>query len=148
MPNIPNTSQPGQSLLSVGNGSNASYWGGGSDGAFQITRSYAVTGPLVAYTFPGFAQVVPAGSTVGLVAVEFVLSSGTGTINITQQPFGGSPSTIAGLTSLSVTTTDSGYVLPTASPVSVADRDRFSFVLSSPSGTGDIVVDYVFAITP
>jgi hypothetical protein len=46
-----------------------------------------------------------------------------------------------------VTTTDSGYINPN-NPASVADLDKFSFVLSSPSGTGDIVIDFVFSVTP
>ena len=142
MPNIPNTSQPQQTLLSVGNGSNASYWGDGNAGEFQITKSYAVLGPLVAYTFPSFSMSVPSLQQVSLVAVITQLSAGTATVEITQNGSG-----ITGLTSLSVTTASSGYVAPTGT-TTVADLDRFSFVLSSPSATGDIVIDYVFSITP
>jgi hypothetical protein len=143
MPNIPNTSQPGQSLFSAGNGTNASYWGDANSGVIVLTKSYAILGPLVAYTFPGFTMAVPTGQVVGLIAVVTQLSAGTGTVEITQNGSG-----ITGLTALSVTTPSSGYVTPTTNPTSVADLDRFSFVLSSPSGTGDIVIDYVFSVTP
>ena len=142
MPNVPNTSQPQQTLLSVGNGSNASYWGDGNAGIFQLTKSYAVLGPLVAYTFPSFSMSVPSGQLVSLIAVITQLSAGTATVDITQNGTG-----IAGLTGLSVTTSSSGYVAPSGT-TTVADLDRFAFVLSSPSSTGDIVIDYVFSVTP
>jgi hypothetical protein len=145
MPNIPNTSLPMQPLLSVGDGSNASVWGGvADDEILYLTRSYPVLGPLIAYTFPGWSWAWPmsATQTVSLYGVITQLSAGTGTVSITQNG-----SNVTGLTSLSVTTSSSGLILPT-NPTPVASLDRFSFVLSSPSGTGDIVIDYVFALTP
>ena len=142
MANVKNTSQPGQVWTSVGDGSNAGYWADANGGEFQITKSYAVLGPLVAYTFPSFSMSVPSLQQVSLVAVITQLSAGTATVEITQNGTG-----ITGLTSLSVTTASSGYVAPTGT-TTVADLDRFSFILSSPSSTGDIVIDYVFAITP
>ena len=142
MPNIPNTSQPQQTLLSVGNGSNASYWGDGNAGEFQITKSYTVLGPLTAYTLPGFSMSVPTGQTVSLVGIIAVLSAGTCTIDTLQNGSG-----ITGLTAVSVSTTSTGYVPPT-NPTSVADLDFFAVTISSPSSTGDLSFDFVFAITP
>jgi hypothetical protein len=143
MANIPATTTPGQTLVSTGF-QNGSAWSSASGGV--ITRSYIVQGPLVAYTFPGFSVALPSGA-LYLIAVVTQLSAGTGTVDITQCPLGGSPATVSGLTGLSVTTTDSGYINPSGT-VPVADLDKFSFVLSSPSGTGDIVIDYVFSVTP
>ena len=142
MPNVPNTTIPGQIYTSTGF-QNAGTWEAAGG---VITRSYSVLGPLTAYTFPGFSVAVPSGA-LYLTAVVTQLSAGTGTVDITQCALGGSPATIPGLTGLSVTTTDSGYINPN-NPASVADLDKFSFVLSSPSGTGDIVIDFVFSVTP
>ena len=144
MPNIPNTSQPQQVLLSVGNGSNASYWGDGNAGAFQLTKTYAVLGPLTAYSpAPGFSMSVPTGQTVNLIAVVTKLSAGTCTVECFQNGTG-----ITGLTALSVTSASSGYVNPTTNPTPVADLDFFAIGWSSPSSTGDLSVDFVFEITP
>ena len=142
MPNIPNTSQPQQTLLSVGNGSNASYWGDGNAGEFQITKSYTVLGPLTAYTLPGFSMSVPTGQTVSLVGIIAKLSAGTCTIDTLQNGSG-----ITGLTAVSVSTSSTGYVPPT-NPTSVADLDFFAVTIASPSSTGDLSFDFVFAITP
>ena len=76
---------------------------------------------------------VPTGQTVNLIAVVAVLSAGTG---------------VGGLTSLSVTTSSSGYVPPTTNPTPVADLDFFAVTLSSPSSTGDLSFDFVFQVTP
>jgi len=108
----------------------------------QVTRSYPVLGPLVAYTFPGFSTSVPSSQTVDLVAVETHLTAGTGTVDITHNGI-----RVPGLTTLAVTTTSSGYLHPTTSPTPMADKDRLSFILASPAGTGDIVIDYAFEIT-
>jgi signal peptidase I len=114
---------------------------------WQFTRSYPVLGPLIAYTFPGFAQAVPKGMSIDLIAVEAVLSTGTVDVVITQAPFQGAPVAIVGLDGpIAVTDVDSGYLLPT-STTPVTDKDRFSFVTTSPSGTGDIMVDYTFQAT-
>ncbi len=144
MPVVPNTNTPNLVYLSNGDGSNGGHWGLSQEGVIYITRSYPVLGPLVAYTFPGFSTSLPSSSdqTAILYAVITQLSAGTGTVEITQNGTG-----VTGLTALSVTTSSSGYVFPT-NPTPVADLDRFSFVLSSPSSTGDIVIDFVFAITP
>ena len=142
----PNTNIPNLPLLSNGDGQNGSHWGDApvGDGTFYKVRSYSVLGPLVAYTFEGFSEAWALSSTQTetLYAVITILSAGTATVNITQNG-----SNVTGLTSLSVTTSSSGLILPT-SATPVASLDRFSFVVSSPSSTGDIVIDYVFAVTP
>src|SRR5476651_799635 len=103
MPLVPNTTIPGQIYTSTGF-QNAGVWSAAGGGV--ITRSYAVLGPLIAYTFPGFSEAVPSG-VLFLTGVVTQLSAGTGTVDITQNG-----STITGLTSLSVTTTSSGLILP------------------------------------
>lgn len=144
---IPNSVTPFDTFQSLGDGSSSGQWTTVLPPFFVFTRSYIVQGPLVAYTFPGFAQSVASNTKIGLVAISAKLSAGTATIDITQQAFGGSPATIAGLTGIAVTTTDSGYLYPTTEPTPVTDRDRFSFEVSSPAGTGDIVVDYAYQMT-
>ncbi len=99
MPNLPNTSTPGLTLLSVGNGQNASYWGAGNSGSIQITKTFAILGPITNYTVPGFYVSVPSGQTVQLVSVIGVLSAGTISVQCTRNGTG-----IPGLGSVSVTT--------------------------------------------
>jgi hypothetical protein len=86
---------------------------------------------------------VPTGQTVNLIAVVAVLSAGTVTAEALQNGTG-----VGGLTSLSVTTSSSGYVPPTTNPTPVADLDFFAVTLSSPSSTGDLSFDFVFQVTP
>ena len=143
MPNIPPTNQRGQILTSRGDGSNASYWAGGNQGTFVIAKTYTVLGPLSAATLPGFSMSVPTGQTVNLIAVVSKLSAGTCTIAALQNG-----SSIGGLSALSVTSSSSGYVAPSTNPTAVADLDFFAITISSPSGTGDLSFDFVFAITP
>lgn len=144
---IPASIVKGSIFESVGDGSGDGIWVPPASTTYQYTRSYPVIGPLVDYTFPGFAVSVQSGTKTDLIAVEAVLSAGTGTVEITQQPFGGTPAGVTGLTSIAVTTTDSGYLTPSTTPSPVADQDRFAFVLSGSAGTGDIVIDYVFETT-
>lgn len=143
MPLIPATTQPGMILTSKGDGQNSSYWAAGNDGSFQITKSYVILGPVANYTFPRFTMSVPSGQIVGLVAVVAVLSAGTITVDVKQNGSG-----ITGLTAVSVSTTSTGYVAPTTNPTPVADLDYFQITTSSTSSTGDLTVDFVFAITP
>lgn len=142
MPNVPNTTIPGQVYTSTGF-QNAGAWVGGNSGVFNITKTYAILGPVTAYTFPGFSMSVPTGVTVGLVAVVAVLSAGTCTVEALQNGSG-----IGGLTAISVTTSSTGYVNPSTNPTAVADLDFFAITVSSPSGTGDLSVDFVFEIMP
>lgn len=142
MPVVPNTSIPGQIYTSTGF-QNGGVWAGGNMGQFNITKSYAVIGPLTAITLPGFSMSVPTGQTVNLIAVIAVLSAGTVTADAKQNGTG-----ITGLTSISVTTTSSGYLPPTTNPTPVADLDFFAVTLSSPSSTGNLSFEFVFEITP
>ena len=142
MPLVPNTTIPGQVYTSTGF-QNAGVWAGGNSGSFQITKSYTVLGPLIAYTLPGFSMSVPTGQTVNLVAVIAKLSAGTVTADALQNGSG-----ITGLTAVSVTTSSTGYVNPTTNPTPVADLDFFAVTLSSPSSTGDLSFDFVFEIMP
>ena len=139
---VPNTSIPGQVYTSTGF-QNGGVWAGGNSGSFQITKSYTVLGPLIAYTLPGFSMSVPTGQTVNLVAVIAKLSAGTVTADALQNGSG-----ITGLTAVSVTTSSTGYVNPTTNPTPVADLDFFAVTLSSPSSTGDLSFDFVFEIMP
>ena len=142
MPNVPNTTIPGQIYTSTGF-QNGGVWVGGNDGTFQITKTYTVLGPLAAATLPGFSMSVPTGQVVNLIAIVAVLSAGTCSVAVIKNGSG-----ISGLGSIAVSTTSTGYVNPTTDPNSVADLDFFAITISSPSSTGDLSFDFVFAITP
>ena len=142
MNSIPNTTVAGQIFTSTGQQSQGR-WAAGNNGRFQITKTYAVLGPIANYTFPRFTMSVPSGQTVGLIAVIAVLSAGTVTVDVKQNGTG-----ITGLTAISVSTTTTGYVNPTTNPTSVSDLDYFQITTTSSSSTGDLSVDFVFEITP
>jgi len=143
MPVTPNTNTRGLLFTSVGDGSNRGTWDGGNSGALRVPASYAVIGPQNAATLPGFFVPVPAGQTVGLVAVIAVLSAGSCTVEVFQNGGG-----VAGLTAISVGTSSTGYVNPTTNPTPVADADYFSISISSPTGTGDLSFGLIFDLTP
>ena len=142
MPVAPNTNQRGLLATSVGDGSNRFTWDQGGGTAIRVCAPYAIVGPIANYTWPGFFVPVSLTATVGLVAVIAILSAGTITVDALQNGSG-----ITGLTAVSVSTTSTGYVPPT-NPTSVADLDFFAVTISSPSSTGDLSFDFVFAVTP
>ena len=141
MPNVPNTSTPGLTLFSKGDGQNSSYWGAGNSGAIQISKTFAILGPVANYTFPGFFMPVPTGQTVNLVAVIGILSAGTITVKCTQNGGG-----IGGLTAVSLSSSSTGYVTPSSTPYAVADQDYFTIVTSATSSTGNMTFDFIFSI--
>jgi hypothetical protein len=143
LPNIPNTNLPNQTLFSKGDGQNSSFWGAGNSGTVQIPKTFAILGPIMNYTFPGFYIPVPPGQTVQLVSVIGVLSAGTISVQCTRNGTG-----IPGLGSVSVTTGGTGYVSPTSSNLQMADQDYITIVTTSTSGTGDLTFDFVFDVTP
>lgn len=158
MPNIPNTNQNGLTLLSIGNGSNASYWGGtGTDGMYY-SHTYSVSGSLAAWTtgasgyLPSFFIPAPSGQTTTLVGVIGMVHSGTSATISVYRGTGGAAlpgSTIAGLTGLVLTSgassTPTALTTPTGT-VSVSDLDFFNIEITSVSGAPDgLSLTFVFS---
>jgi hypothetical protein len=144
MPNIPNTNQNGQILVSTGDGQNSSKWGGATFPT--VNRTYVITGAIglpsgATNYIPPFPYVLLNGETVYLVGIQAAVRTGTVTLQINQNGTG-----IAGLTSVSVTST-STYFTPT-NPALVTSGDLFAPVVTAIGSTPDgMFVDFVFSVT-
>jgi hypothetical protein len=142
--NIPNTNQPGLLLTSVGDGLNTVQWSSGS--APTVNRTYSVSGPIAVPSsgtnfLPPFHYVILMGETVTFKGVYCELRTGSATIDIEQNG-----SAIAGLSSLSVTTT--GTYTAASGTVSVASLDSFAPVVTAVSSTPDgMEITFVFTVT-
>jgi hypothetical protein len=141
----PNCTSPGSIFTALGDGTPRGRWSPPAGVvAFSITKTYVVFNPS-AGALGVFHMTVPAGVTVSLVSIIAVTSAGTCTVEAFHNG-----SAIAGLTSVSVSTTSTGRVPPTTNPTSVGDLDTFSATISSPSGmsTAFVTIDFEFVITP
>ena len=144
MPVIPNTTQNGLAVVSVGDGLNSTVFSQGK----YLNRDYAVGGLLAVpsgatnYLCPFFQSVLQ-GQTVSLVGVWCVVRAGTSaTLSVNHNG-----TTVGGLSGIVVTTTAS-YTAAT-NPANVIDGDTFAPVISAISGTPDgLTVSFVFLVTP
>lgn len=144
IPNIPNTTQNGLAVVSVGDGQNSTVFSPGK----YLNRDYAVSGLIAVpsgatnYLTP-FFQSVLLGQTISLVGVWCVVRAGT-SVTLTIDHNG---TAVGGLSGISVTTTK-GYTAAT-NPESVIDGDLFAPVVTAISGTPDgMTVSFVFQVTP
>ena len=144
MPNIPNTTQNGLAVVSVGDGLNSTiFWTGNSH-----PMTYAVQGllavPSGATNFlPPFFLPVPVGQTWTLVGVRAMVRGGTSaTFNIQHNG-----TTIGGLSGIVVTTT-AGTSTPTVGEA-ILDGDYLAPVITAISGTPDgLSMSFYFQVTP
>ena len=122
MPNIPNTNQNGLTLLSIGNGSNASYWGSASSGG-QFSHTFVIPGPIAL----GFGSnndlppfYLPVTDSVELLSVRASCQSGT--FGMTFAINGSlTQAASAGLGYMNVTATPTTFTCST--PISISNDD-------------------------
>ena len=138
----PRTNQAGRLYTSVGDGSDAGKWAEAGSGIIRVTKTYMLIGPLTAHTFPPLSIAVPESGSVALVGVVGETSAGTVTADLKWNG-----TSIGGLSAISLSTTSTCWVYP-SSPVEFADLETIVLILSSPSGTGDLVLDLAFDIAP
>lgn len=105
-------------------------------------RPYVVAGPLAAGTLPTFPLDVPPGQLVQFEGCTLYTQAST-TATVTVQKNG---SNVSGLTSISVTSTSSGLLVPTGGSFQVSDQDQYGIVIASPSGTGGLTVNFVTTV--
>lgn len=144
MPNIPNTNTAGQSLVSVGNGTNASRWTS-SPVVLTLPYTYSVSGTLAVAFYevdylPPFFFPVPSGQTVTLVSVIGMVRSGSCTLSIDKNGAG-----ITGLTGLTFTNSATSHA-PT-STVTVANNNYFAPVISAVSSADGLSLTFYFQVT-
>lgn len=153
MPDIPNTNANGLSLLSQGNGSNASYWGTPpttSLSSVQVPISYMVPGLIkvaVGATnyLPPFYFPVEYGQTATLVQViGSIRTTFPATVNLDIQQNG---STVAGLSG--ITLYNGGVPYTPTGTISVANDDYFQPVVTSIASLPDgLSLTFYFQVSP
>lgn len=154
MPLLPNTTNAGLNLYSLGTGQNDSVWGGGGNyGAFYWTKDYAVSGVIAVPS--GATNYLPShyipllgsspGQKVSLVGIACYSRTAGVTFKIQHNGTDvGSP-----FTWTTTTSWVADYSASSNLPITVATGDYFAPVVTSISGTPDgLGVTFIYEVTP
>lgn len=133
MPIIPNTNIPGWVLISGGSGQNGSSWSPLPD-----SKTFAIKGTIDTDPVPPFFY--PVVGTAILTSVEIQLLSGTCTLDIQQNG-----SNIAGLTSLSITTSPQNFMPNDVTYV--MNLDLFGPNIDSVSSADGLTITFIFQVS-